>query len=130
MSNEFKGTGNLGDNPSLKYVKVKGEDKPVVEMRIFFDEYKPDGNGGFEQSGGFWMNASLWGQRAEQVAKLLRKGARIHVSGRLSEQEWDDRETGETRKAMHLSADDVFVSLGRVENITFKAARASDEGID
>ena len=25
MSNEFRGTGNLGDNPALKYVLVKGE---------------------------------------------------------------------------------------------------------
>jgi len=43
MSNEFRGTGNLGDNPTLKTVLVKGEDRKVAEIRVFFDEYKPDG---------------------------------------------------------------------------------------
>lgn len=120
MSNEFRGTGNLGDNPSMKHVLVKGEDRTVTELRIFFDEYKPDGEGGFEQSGGFWLTASVWDRRAEQAAQLLRKGARVRVEGRLVEQEWTDRETGEARKSMQITADEVYLSLARVEEIKFK----------
>ena len=127
MSNEFRGTGNLGDNPALKYVLVKGEERAVMEMRIFFDEYKPDGDGGFEQVGGFWLNASVWGQRAESASKLLRKGARVRVEGRLKEQEWKDKETGEVKKGMQLDADEVFVSLSRIESISFKAKSEKQE---
>lgn len=120
MSNEFRGTGNLGDNPSLKTVQVKGEDRKVTEIRVFFDEYKPDGQGGFEQSGGFWMNVSLWDKRGEDAAQHLRKGARIHVAGRLTEQEWTDKESGEVRKAMQLNADEVYLSLSRLEEVKFR----------
>jgi single-strand DNA-binding protein len=121
MSNEFRGTGNLGDNPSLKTVQVKSEDRKVAEMRVFFDEYKPDGKGGFEQSGGFWMNASVWDKLGEDVAEHLRKGARVHVAGRLTEQEWTDKESGEVRKTMQLNADEVYLSLRRLEEVRFKA---------
>jgi single-strand DNA-binding protein len=127
MSNEFRGTGNLGDNPALKFVSVKGEDRAVMEMRIFFDAYKSDGDGNYEQVGGFWMNASLWGPRAESASKLLRKGARVRVEGRLKEQEWEDKETGEIKKRMQLDADEVFVSLSRVESITYKAKSEKQE---
>ena len=121
MSNEFRGTGNLGENPTLKTVSVKGEDRKVAEMRVFFDDYKPDGKGGFEQSGGFWMTASVWDKRGEDACRLLRKGARVHVAGRLDEQEWPDKETGEMRHAMQLNADEVYLSLSRLDEVKFKA---------
>lgn len=126
MSNEFRGTGNLGDNPILKTVTVKGEDRKVAELRVFFDDYRPDGNGGFEQVGGFWLNASVWDRRAEDVAQHLRKGARVRIEGRLVEQEWADKDSGEVKKAMQLNADDVFVSLARVDEIKFKPKSNSE----
>lgn len=123
MSNEFRGTGNLGDNPVLKTALVRGEERKVAEMRVFFDEYKKDGNGGFEHNGGFWLSISVWDQRAEQAASLLRKGARVHVAGKLVQQEWTDKETGEIQRAMQLNADEVYLSLSRVEGVTFKPRR-------
>jgi single-strand DNA-binding protein len=104
----------------MKHVLVKGEDRTVTELRIFFDEYKPDGEGGFEQSGGFWLTASVWDRRAEQAAQHLRKGARVRVEGRLVEQEWTDRETKEARRTMQIAADEVYLALSRVEEVKFK----------
>jgi single-strand DNA-binding protein len=126
MSNEFRGTGNLGDKPLLKTVTVKGEERKVAELRVFFDDYRPDGQGGFEQTGGFWLNASVWDKRGEDAAQHLRKGARVHVAGRLTEQEWKDKETGEDKKAMQLNADEVFVSLSRIEKVEFRASKSSE----
>ena len=123
MSNEFRGTGNLADAPVLKTVLVKGEERRVAEMRVFFDDYKPDGNGGFEQKGGFWLSASVWDQRGEQAAQLLRKGARVHVAGRLAEQEWTDKNSGEVRSTMALNADEVYLSMSRIEAVTFRQRR-------
>lgn len=124
MSNEFRGTGNLGDHPILKTAMVRGEERRVAEMRVFFDEYKPDGKGGFEPNGGFWMSVSLWDQRGEQAAAILRKGARVHVVGRLVEQEWTDKE-GIQRTSIQLSAESVYLSLSRVEEVKFRARRES-----
>jgi single-strand DNA-binding protein len=120
MSNEFKGTGNLGDTPSLKQVKVNGEDRAVAEMRVFFDEYGRDAQGEIQQTGGFWMTCSVWDRRAESAAKLLRKGARVRVEGRLREETWQDKASGAERSEIRLAVDDVFLALSRIESVDFK----------
>lgn len=77
MSNEFSGTGNVGDLPLLKTVMVGSEERQVAELRVFFDEYRQDGKGGLEQAGGFWLDVNVWGDRhAPEVAQIVKKGAR------------------------------------------------------
>jgi single-strand DNA-binding protein len=127
MSNEFRGTGNLGAAPTLKHVTVKGEDRPVCELRVFFDEYSRDDKGDIQQSGGFWLSGSLWDRRAEAAAKLLRKGARVRVEGRLREETWVDKESGEEKSEFRLSIDDVFLALSRIESVQFKEKSGNSE---
>jgi len=87
MANKFSGRGNLGADPEIRY--TAGEDsEPVCSLRVFFDRPKPDGNGGFDDKGGFWLDVSLWGTRGEAAARLLKKGARVSVSGELYEDAW------------------------------------------
>ena len=76
MPNNFSGKGNLADAPTLKHVKVKGEDRTVAEMRVFDDHaFDPDTNE-YSQRGGIWLQVSQWDQRGEDAARVLRKGAR------------------------------------------------------
>jgi single-strand DNA-binding protein len=124
MSNKFSGRGNLGADPELRY--TVGEDSdPVCSLRIFFDRPKPDGNGGFEDKGGFWMDASLWGARGETAARLLKKGARVAVTGELYEEAWQDKESGEDRSKLRVRADNVDLDLNRLESVAWRAR--SDE---
>lgn len=127
MPNSYQGTGNLADSPSLKTVQVNGEDRKVAELRVFFDTYRPDGQGGLEQTGGHWLDVSVWDYKGEQAARLLRKGARVHVIGRLELDSWTDRETGEPREKLRLVADDVLMSLTRVKGVEFEARRGEEE---
>jgi len=127
MPNTYQGTGNLADAPVLKQVQVNGVDRKVAELRVFFDNYRSDGKGGLEQSGGHWMDVSVWDYKAEQAARLLRKGARVHVIGRIERDSWEDKETGEPREKLRLVADDVLLSLTRVKSVEFEPRRAEDE---
>lgn len=128
MSNEFRGTGNAGDLPVLKTVLVGNEERQVAELRVFFDEYRQDGKGGLEQAGGFWLDVNVWGERhAAQVAQIVKKGARVHVIGRLAESKWIVTETGEERRALYLNADRLFLSLARMAEATLKPRRESSE---
>ena len=120
MSNAFSGRGNLGAAPTLRHAERGGESTPVTNLRIFFDRPKPDGNGGFEDKGGFWLDVAVWGPRAEQAARLLPKGARVHVEGELFESTWSDRETGEERSRLEVRASAVDLDLARVEDVTFR----------
>jgi len=124
MSNEFRGTGNAGDLPVLKTVLVGNEERQVAELRVFFDEYRQDGNGGVEQAGGFWLDVNVWGERhAAEVARIVKKGTRVHVIGRLVESRWTVTATGEERTAFYLSADHLFLSLTRLAEARFQPRR-------
>ena len=121
MSNHFAGRGNLGADPDLKHVEIDGEPRAVAALRIYFDRPVPDGDGGFTDKGGFWLPVNLWGPKAETIAKLLRKGARVRVEGTLVQDTWDDRETGEPASRIEVQADSIDLDLARVEAITFRA---------
>ena len=120
MANRFEGRGNLGAQPVLKYVEIDGEPRAVTEMRIYFDRSVPDGNGGFTDRGGFWLDVNIWGPRAEPAAVLLPRGARVHVTGTLIRDTWPDRDTGEERERMKLVADYVSLDLSRVDVVTLQ----------
>lgn len=128
MSNEFRGTGNVGDQPLLKTVVVGNEERQVAQLRVFFDEYRQDGSGGLEQAGGFWFDVNVWGERhAAEVAQFVKKGARVHVVGKLAESKWTVTATGEERRALYLNADHLFLSLTRLAEARFKPRREAAE---
>lgn len=131
MPNTFVGKGNLGDSPSTKHLVISGENRTVTEFRVFFDEYKRDHEGEFEQSGGIWLNVSVWDERGEELARLLQRGARIKVEGRLREFTYNakgnhtlpDGEIIEVQipvSGFQILADDVTLALNRVESVQFK----------
>lgn len=120
MSNEFRGTGNVGDHPQLKVVSVGGEERQVAELRVYFDEYRQDEAGGLQSAGGFWLDVNVWGDRhAAEVANLVRKGARVHVIGKLAESTWTVTATKEERRGLYLNADHLFLSLTRLAEARF-----------
>lgn len=124
MANRFYGSGNLGNPPELRTVEVNGEPRQVASLRVYFDRQVPNGDD-FEDRGGFWLNVSLWGERAEQAVKLLTKGARVTVSGTLVQHTWED-ENGEEASRIELNADRVSLDLARVERVEFRRKSVDD----
>lgn len=127
MSNVFQGAGNLGDAPTLKRATVAGEPQPVLELSIYFDRPVPIEDGAFEDRGGFWLQAEIWGKRAEQAAAVLAKGARVRAEGTLVQDSWTDRDTDEERSAFKLKLDWIAIDPMRIEQVRFKeSSRARD----
>lgn len=123
----FIGKGNLGAPPSLKYIKSRGRDLVVAEMRVFFGRHKlNDQTGEIEQVGGYWMPVSIYDAKAEAVAKLLRKGARVKVEGELREFIGKD-DDGKESQLFQIVAEDVTLVLTRVESIAFKQREEAPE---
>jgi single stranded DNA-binding protein len=46
----------------------------------------------------------VWGMHAEKVARLLRKGSKIRVQGRMTYPTWKDKQTGATRYGAEIVA--------------------------
>jgi single-strand DNA-binding protein len=124
MTNRFDGVGNLGQAPRLTQVTQQDDTIPVLDLRIYFERPVPGaGNGEYVDRGGFWLNVSLWGARAEQAAPLLNKGTRVCVRGVLVEDRWTDAESGERRIALKLRADYLALDPLRLVSIVEQEAR-------
>jgi single-strand DNA-binding protein len=122
MKNFFFDEGNIGRDPVLKYVPIKGEQKAVLEFDVRFPiEKQNSGTGEYEDSGGFWGTVSYWGKRAEAANKILKSGVRVIVIGEISQDEFivskGERE-GQIATAINISASHVGLSLLGIESIT------------
>ena len=101
--------GNLGQDPELK---TTSGGQSVLKMRIATSESYLDRDKQ-RQERTEWHTVVLWGKRAESLGRLLSKGDRIFVEGRISTRSWEDREGGK-RYATEVVATNVILN-GRGE---------------
>ncbi|MCB1738683.1 MAG: single-stranded DNA-binding protein [Gammaproteobacteria bacterium] len=118
--NIFIGTGNLGSDPVLSHKDIRDEKRAVVNFSVFFKRSKPDGQGGFEDAGGFWRDVSLWGPRAEKVAKTFQKGAPVVIVGEEKQDSWEDKDSGEARAKIVVIAEHIGLDPIGIESVTFQ----------
>ena len=77
-----------------------------------------------------WYRVSMFGQRGEKLANMIRKGDRIGVSGRLVPREYDGK-AGGVRMSLDLKADSVTLLGGKRDAEPQRAAqfsRAPEQG--
>ena len=117
MSNTFKGTGNLGKTPELKFIDTAEGKKAVANFSIRFDRDKRLEDGSYVDNGGFWLDVAIFGKRAERVAKILSKGNRVYAEGSLKQQTWEQE--GEQRIKLVLEASYIAPDLLGIDTIQF-----------
>ena len=98
--------GNLGKDPDLR--NFEGGNV-VANFTLATTEVYRDRNGNkVEQTE--WHNIVIWGKLAEIAGKILRKGAKVYIEGRIKNRSWDDRE-GNKRYITEIVAEN-FTLLG------------------
>jgi single-strand DNA-binding protein len=90
-------TGRLGTNPELRYVGQNGA--PVAEFRLATGRTVGSGE---ETS---WITIKCWNRLAEIVGSYLGSGRRVLITGRLQEERWQDRESGQNRARLVVVAE-------------------------
>lgn len=121
MQNLFIGKGNLGDSPVLKTISGRNGDFDVASMRVMFGRYgQNQETGEVEQVGGFWREVEIYGQKARDVARLLRRGARVLVIGEERDFMAHDDDHNEVQ-VIKVVAEDIALQLTRVAKIEFMA---------
>lgn len=128
MQNLFIGKGNLASSPEGKHIQRRdgNGDFFVASMRVMFGRYGRTADGAVEQVGGFWREVEIYGQKAEDVCKHLRKGARVLVIGEEREFTGTD-DAGNEVEVIKIVAEDVALQLTRIESIKFAPARQREE---
>jgi len=63
-----------------------------------------------------WFNLEIWGKQAQVAADYVRKGSLIGVVGRMTSEQWTDRNTGERRSKALVKVDRLALLGSRAES--------------
>ena len=97
--NSLNVIGRVGGEVELRSTS---SGKSVAQLTLAVD----DGWG--ENKKTVWLSVTLWGATADLAAKAVQKGDRLGISGRLTQDEWTDKDgkkqtkTRVTAESMHL----------------------------
>ena len=96
--------GRLGGDIELRHTP---SGKAVCEVNIAVD----DGYG--ENKKTAWLGTVFWDKTAEIAAKFLSKGDQVGVTGRLTQDEWEDKETGKKRTKTKITCERLYLIGGK-----------------
>lgn len=88
--------GRLADAVELRYT---ASSKAVANITLAVD----DGFGDNKKT--LWIGVTLWGKTAEIAAEHAVKGQKLGITGRLSQEEYEDKATGKKVRKTHVTAE-------------------------
>lgn len=103
--------GNLARDPEVRQAQ---NGTFVARSAIAVNERVPDGQGGWKDEASFF-NFVLFGKQAESFGRNFQKGKAILIEGRLREDRWQDKESGQNRSKVEVIADRWYFSGGRAD---------------
>ena len=87
--NQVNIIGRVGADITLRHT---ASGKVVTEVNLAVD----DGWG--ENKKTAWIGVTIWDKTAELASRSLQKGDRVGITGRLSQDEWEDKNTGKNQR--------------------------------
>lgn len=95
--------GNLTRDPELKYI---ASGTPLCKLGLAVSRKYRTKDGELRDETMF-INVTVWGKSAEYCGENLRKGKPVLVEGRLKANDWEDKNTGQKRTSIEVTADRV-----------------------
>lgn len=93
--------GNLGADPETRSTQ---SGLVIANLRLATNERKKDRDGNWADHTE-WHRVVVFGKRAEAASRMLRKGSRVLVEGRIRTNKWQDKE-GKDRYTTEITCDD------------------------
>jgi single-strand DNA-binding protein len=100
--------GNLGQDPESRFTP---QGTAVTSFSVATNESWKSQSGEIKEHTE-WHRIEMFGKRAETANEYMRKGHTVYIEGRLKTDEWEDKETGQKRRATKIQCDN-FTMLGR-----------------
>lgn len=98
--------GNLGRDPVFKST---GSGKSVAEFSIGANQ----GRGENQET--VWVDVTCWERTADFARNYLHKGSRVFVEGRLRIDKWTDKQSGQARSKLAVTAERVQFAESKAE---------------
>ena len=93
--------GRLTRDPELRYVS---NGTAVCEISLAIGR-KWKGTDGQMKDETTFIDVVIWGKQGENVNQYMRKGSQLLVEGRLNQDRWEDKTTGQKRSKVNVAAD-------------------------
>ena len=87
--------GRAGRDPEVRYFE---SGTMVANLTLAVNAYKRD-------EAPDWFNLEIWGKQAQVAADYVRKGSQLAVYGRINQQKWTDRTSGEEKSKWVVTVD-------------------------
>lgn len=93
--------GNLTRDPE---VRQSQSGTTIAKAGLAINERIPDGQGGWKEEASFF-DVVIFGKRAEAFGRFMQKGKPVLVEGKLRENRWQDKESGQNRSKIEVIVD-------------------------
>jgi single-strand DNA-binding protein len=100
--NKITIVGHLGKDPEIRYLT---DGTAVCNFSVATTEKRKDRSGEMQENT-LWFRVSVWGKQADAANQYLSKGRQVYIEGRLSQQEYTDKD-GNRRTTLEVRATDV-----------------------
>ena len=94
-------SGNLGADPELRST---ASGTAILSLRVAVNERRKDQSGEWTDYVN-WVDAVMFGARAESVSRFLQKGSKVAVEGRLRYSSWE--RDGQKRSKLEVVVDEI-----------------------
>ena len=133
MANQVIVSGGIASEPELRFLS---SGKAVTNFSLRIVTGKKGDNDDYAPS--MFLDVTAWEKLGENVAESLHKGDRVVVTGKLTEDSWQDKDTGAKRTKVKCVAFEVAADLSyatatvnqneRTQGGSAKAAKTTDPG--
>jgi single-strand DNA-binding protein len=102
-------SGNIVRDPELK--QTRGG-MSVMTFSVAVNDRRKNQSGEWEDYPNY-IDCTMFGTRAEKLSRFIGKGSKVSVQGRIHQDRWQDKQTGQNRSKVGVIVDQLeFMSRG------------------
>ncbi len=104
--------GNLTADPE---VRTTPRGTSLTELRLAVNRVTGGQGEGERREETTFLDVTCWGRTGEVAAQYLSKGRPVFIEGRLQQDSWEDKQTGQRRSRIRIVAENLQLLGGRGE---------------
>ncbi len=104
--------GNLTADPE---VRTTPRGTSLTELRLAVNRVTNGQGEGERREETTYLDVTCWGRTGEVAAQYLAKGRPVFIEGRLQQDTWEDKQTGQRRSRIRIVAENLQLLGGRGE---------------
>lgn len=97
-------TGNLTRDAELR---TTPNGTAILNIGVAVNDRRRDPQTGEWRDFPNYVDCTMFGKRADGIARYLTKGTKVAIEGRLHYSQWQDRNTGQNRSKLDVTVDEI-----------------------